>query len=89
MKSEKHHDQRVKWEVVYSDGDCDQIWKYDLTKFENGPISVETTWKPHVLKEWKEDKSLKSVRVKTKAKDAKATTGKRNKRVDAKVRKQG
>jgi len=89
MSTEKQIKQPSKWEVIYSDDDCQQIWKYDLIKFPNGPISVETNWKPHIIKEWKEGKSTKSVRVKTQAKDAKATTGKRNKRVDAKVRKQG
>lgn len=58
----------LKWEVCYSDEVCEQIWKYDLTKFQNGPISVETKWKPHILKEWKEGKKIKSVRQKTKHK---------------------
>ena len=55
-----------KWEVSYVDDDCKQIWKYDLNKFANGPISVETVWSTNIVKEWKEGKKLKSVRKKKK-----------------------
>ena len=51
-----------KFEIAYSDEECDQIWKYDLDKYTNGPISVETKWKSHILKEWKEGKKIKSLR---------------------------
>lgn len=60
--------QSLKWKVVYSDEICDQVWHYDKEKFKNGPVLVETTWKPHILKEWKHGKALKSVRTKTKNK---------------------
>lgn len=57
-----------KFEITYSDEDCDQIWKYDLKKYANGPISVETKWKSHILKTWSDAKKLKSVRVTSKNK---------------------
>jgi hypothetical protein len=58
----------LKWKVVYSDEVCDQVWHYDTEKFKNGPVLVETNWKSHILKEWKDGKKLKSVRIKTKRK---------------------
>lgn len=74
MSTEKQIKQPSKWEIVYSDDDCQQIWKYDLNKQPNGPVSVETNWKPHILKEWKEGKTLKSVRQKTKGVGGKKTS---------------
>lgn len=50
------------WEVIFSDADCTQIWKYDKKKFANGPVSVETKWEPHIIKEWTKGKKIKSVR---------------------------
>ncbi len=32
---------RTKFEYVFEDEDCISIWKYDLDKQPNGPISVE------------------------------------------------
>jgi hypothetical protein len=46
-KSEKP----TKFEYVFEDEDSKSIWKYDLKKFQNGPISVEYHWKAHYLKE--------------------------------------
>jgi hypothetical protein len=40
-----------KFEYVFEDEDCTSIWKYDLTKFANGPVSVEYKWKASYLKE--------------------------------------
>lgn len=40
-----------KFEVVYKDDEGEYIWKYDLKKFPNGPISVENKWKASYLKE--------------------------------------
>jgi hypothetical protein len=54
-----------KWQIVYKDDECEQIWKYDTKITKNGPVSVETTWKPHILKEWKNARSIKSVRKKS------------------------
>jgi len=35
-------DKPRKFEHIYKDDDgCESIWKYDLDKFPNGPISVE------------------------------------------------
>ena len=40
-----------KFEHIFEDGDCVSIWKYDLSKFPHGPISVEHKWKASYLKE--------------------------------------
>jgi len=40
-----------KFEYVFEDDECRSIWKYDLEKQPNGPISTETIWKPEYLKE--------------------------------------
>ena len=40
-----------KFEYIFEDEDCTSIWKYDLDKFTNGPISVEYKWKGSYLKE--------------------------------------
>jgi hypothetical protein len=47
IKSEKE----TKFEYIFEDAESKSIWKYDLNKFKNGPISVEYHWKPHYLKE--------------------------------------
>lgn len=39
------------FERVYKSDDCTTIWKYDLDKFTNGPISVEFKWSAEYLKE--------------------------------------
>jgi len=41
----------TKFEHIFEDEDSKSIWKYDLKKFANGPISVEYHWKAHYLKE--------------------------------------
>jgi hypothetical protein len=41
----------TKFEYIYEDDESTSIWKYDLKKFPNGPLSVEYKWKPHYLKE--------------------------------------
>jgi hypothetical protein len=40
-----------KFEYVFEDEESTSIWKYDLTKFPNGPGSVEYKWKASYLKE--------------------------------------
>lgn len=40
-----------KFEYIFEDEESTSIWKYDLKKQPNGPISVEYKWKPHYLKE--------------------------------------
>jgi hypothetical protein len=40
-----------KFEYIFEDEESKSIWKYDLNKFQNGPISVEYHWKAHYLKE--------------------------------------
>ena len=55
LKSPKENisktDKPKKFEYTFEDEDCKSIWKYDLNKFRNGPISVEYHWKAHYLKE--------------------------------------
>lgn len=41
----------TKFEYIFEDEESTSIWKYDLKKFPNGPISVEYKWKAHYLKE--------------------------------------
>jgi hypothetical protein len=40
-----------KFEYIFEDEESKSIWKYDLNKFQNGPIYVEYHWKAHYLKE--------------------------------------
>jgi len=40
-----------RFEHVFEDDECISIWKYDLKKQPNGPISVEYKWKASYLKE--------------------------------------
>lgn len=40
-----------KFEYIFEDEESTSIWKYDLTKFPNGPVSVEYKWKASYLKE--------------------------------------
>ena len=45
-------DKPRKFEHIYKDDDgCESIWKYDLDKFPNGPISVENKYPIKYLKE--------------------------------------
>jgi len=45
-------DKPRKFEHIYKDDDgCESIWKYDLDKFANGPISVEQKYTAKYLKE--------------------------------------
>jgi|688.fasta_scaffold192121_4 hypothetical protein len=34
-----------KWEVIYEDDECIQIWRYNSKKTTFGPVDVETKWK--------------------------------------------
>jgi hypothetical protein len=40
-----------KFEYVFEDEECTSIWKYDLDKQPNGPISVENKYTAKYLKE--------------------------------------
>ncbi len=65
-----------KFEIVYKDDDGgESIWKYDLDKFANGPISVEQKYpvgyEKNLKKAQKEAKLEKSLSVLEKAKLAK------------------
>ena len=44
----------TKFERIFEDDECKSIWKYDLKKHPYGPVSVEYSYKAHVLKEWEE-----------------------------------
>ena len=65
-----------KFQHVYKDADgFESIWKYDLDKFPNGPISVENKYPPYyeknMKKAQKEAKLEKSLSVLERAKQAK------------------
>jgi hypothetical protein len=65
-----------KFEIVYKDDDgSESIWKYDLDKFPNGPISVENKYPAGYVKELKQKQKLakaeRSLSVLEKAKQAK------------------
>jgi hypothetical protein len=69
---EKPIDKPTKFEHVYKDDDgVESIWKYDLKKFPNGPISVENKFPPGydkmMKKQMKEAKLAKKQSVLEKA----------------------
>lgn len=47
VKSEKPK----KFEYIFDDDESTSIWKWDLDKNPNGPVSVEYKWKAHYLKQ--------------------------------------
>ena len=71
-----------KFEHIYKDDDgCESIWKYDLDKFPNGPISVENKYPAGYLKDLQQKQKLakaeRSLSVLEKAKQAKKNEGRR------------
>ena len=71
-----------KFEHVYRDDDgFESVWKYDLDKFKNGPISVENKYPAGydkmMKKQQKEAKLEKSLSVLEKAKQANKDAKKR------------
>jgi len=48
----------TKFERIFEDAECKSIWKYDLKKNPNGPVSVEYIHRAHVLKAWQLYKKL-------------------------------
>lgn len=50
-KQETKVERPTKFERVYEDDECTSVWKYDLNKNPNGPVSVEYKWKAAFLKE--------------------------------------
>ena len=59
---EKPKEKPIKFEHVYKDDDgVESIWKYDLKKFPNGPISVENKFPPGYDKMLK--KQMKEARL--------------------------
>ena len=55
IKSSKENNSKMekptKFEYIFEDEESVSIWKYDLKKFPNGPVSVEYKWKASYLKE--------------------------------------
>ena len=71
-----------KFEHIYKDDDgCESIWKYDLDKFPNGPISVENKYPAGYVKDLKQKQKLakaeRSLSILEKAKQAKKNEGRR------------
>mgnify|MGYP000300411034 CR=1 FL=1 len=71
-----------KFEIVYKDDDgSESIWKYDLDKFPNGPISVENKYPAGYVKDLKQRQNLakaeRSLSILEKAKQAKKNEGRR------------
>ena len=69
-------DKPRKFEHIYKDDDgCESIWKYDLDKFPNGPISVEHKYTAGYLKDLQQKQKLakaeRSLSILEKAKQAK------------------
>jgi hypothetical protein len=69
-------DKPRKFEHIYKDDDgCESIWKYDLDKFPNGPISVENKYPAGYMKDFKQKQKLakaeRSLSILEKAKQAK------------------
>lgn len=61
-------DKPRKFQHVYKDDDgVESIWKYDLDKFPNGPISVENKFPPHY------EKALKKQQKEAKLEKSKST----------------
>jgi hypothetical protein len=72
----------TKWEITYKDDDgFESIWKYDLKKFPNGPISVENKYPAGYIKDLKQKQKLvkaeRSLSILEKAKQAKQNEGRR------------
>ena len=75
-------DKPRKFEHIYKDDDgCESIWKYDLDKFPNGPISVENKYPTGYIKDLKQKQKLakaeRSLSILEKAKQAKQNEGRR------------
>ena len=65
---EKLPEKPKKFEVTYKDEDgVESVWKYDLNKFPNGPISVENKFPPHY------EKTLKKQQKEAKLEKKKST----------------
>lgn len=61
-------DKPRKFQHIYKDDDgVESIWKYDLDKFPNGPISVENKFPPHY------EKALKRQQKEAKLEKSKST----------------
>ena len=75
-------DKPRKFEHIYKDDDgFESVWKYDLDKFPNGPISVENKNPAGYIKDLKQKQKLakaeRSLSVLEKAKQAKKNEGRR------------
>ena len=85
MKADKQTTPKIesprKYEKIYEDDDSKFIWKYDLDKFPNGPISVENKYPAGYVKDLKQKQRLakaeRSLSILEKAKQAKQNEGRR------------
>ena len=69
-----------KFEVVYKDDDgTESIWKYDLDKFPNGPISTETKYPAGYMKELKQKQKLAKLEKKQSTLEKALSNGKSKK----------
>lgn len=80
MAKESRPESPEKYELTFEDEQSVEIWKYDKTKFKNGPISVEIRWKASYLKEFEESKKKKSTLQLAREAKKKAEKDKRNER---------
>lgn len=70
MAFEKKPEKLEKFEVVYEDEESIQIWKYNLKKFDRGPIEVETKWKKNFNPWNKKKKTLGDLAKEFRQKDS-------------------
>lgn len=72
-----------KYDLIFEDEQAVSIWKYDKSKFKNGPISVEYKWKASYLKQFEDSKVKKSTLQKAKeAKKNKSSAEKTQEKMD-------
>jgi hypothetical protein len=51
-KQETKTEKPTKFERIFEDEESKSLWKYDLKKNPNGPVSVEYSYKSHFVKSW-------------------------------------
>lgn len=51
MAKQTDNSSERQFERTYKDSTCTMVWKYDLDKFANGPVSVDIKWSSDALKE--------------------------------------
>ena len=72
-----------KYELIFEDEQGVSIWRYDKSKFKNGPISVENRYKASFLKDVEESKKKKStLQLAKEAKKKKSSAEKKQEKKD-------